>query len=390
MKSRKLLFTLALTLIVLLMFTISICAEIVQITADDIEEIYANEGNRRKDKVWNLFNGDKLSKGLYSDGNDWFGNVNDTVTIEFKYEILVTKILSYGIGNYTTSSVTGYDSQGNITLAGQSIFDNNTGEEEIPDPVTVFESEDGVAKPVKKIVIKVTGLKWESQGTHKYSELEVFHDHNHDFSINDGLIYPPTCATEGLVKMNCICGASSELPVEPTGNHSVIDKVVFRNGYTNPGYYGSVCQTCDTLDSPITHIGPLFTSLGYSSSTYGNYSIQLGVMINYEAIDLYNSLAEYPIDFGTVAASKQAYPEGNPLVLGENGIEAAASTVVCKSLTSKDKYMINYKIKGFGESHVDTQFFLSLYVFDGNNIYYIGEETTFDAVTKSYSDIANN
>ncbi|MBQ8145846.1 MAG: hypothetical protein IJ039_03610 [Clostridia bacterium] len=390
MKSRKLLLTLVLTLAALLMFTISICAEIVQITSDDIENIYANEENRRKDKVWNLFNGDKLSKGLYSDGNDWFGAVGDTVTIEFKYEIFVTKVLAYGIGNYTISDVTGYDSLGNVTFAGQSIFDNNEGEEEIPEPKTVFESEEGKSVAVKKIVIKVTSLKWGSQGTHKYSELEVFHDHNHDFSINDGLIYPPTCAEEGMVKMNCVCGESAELPVEPTGAHSMVEKVVFRNGFTNAGYYGSVCETCTTQDAPVTNIGPLFTSLGYSSSTYGNYSIQIGIMINHEAIELYNSLAQYPIEFGTVAASKAAYADGNPLVLSEIGIEGASSAIVCKSLTAKGHSLINYKIIGFGEGHVDTQFFLSLYVFDGNDIYYIGEETTFDAIAVSYNGIANS
>lgn len=391
MKSRKLMLTLVLTLVALLMFAISISAEVVQITQDDIENIYANETNIRKDFVWNLFDGNLETAGIYSDGKDWFGAQGDTVTIEFKYDILVSKMLAYGAGNWTISSIVGYDSQGNATLSAQTTFNGNVGQTEVPEPEKIFEVLPGEEKLVRTLVITVTELKWNgNQRTHKYSELEIFHDHNHDFSINDGLIYPPSCAIEGLVRMLCVCGEGTELPVPPSGNHTMTEKVVFRNGFTNPGYYGSICQTCDTQDSPITDIGPLFTSLGYSSSTYGGYSIQLGVLINYEAIELYNSLAEYPIDFGTVAASKLAYPEGNPLVLGENGIEGASSSVICKSLTDKSHYLVNYKIKGFGENHVDTQFFLSLYVFDGNEIYYIGEDTTFDAITKSYNDISNN
>ena len=394
MKSRKLLFTLVLTLVALLMFTVSICAEIVEITKEDAENVYANESNYRKDHVWNIIDGNKETVGIYSDGNDWFGVVGDTLTIEFKYEIYVTNILAYGAGNWTESIINCYDKDGNLTLSGQTILNGNTGQTETPEPYIVFDYLDSEAKEtkaVKKMVITITALKWNGNiKTHKYSELSIFHDHVHDYVINDGLIYPPTCAVEGRVRMKCVCGDVSELPVEPTGNHSFVDKVVFRNGFTNPGYYGAICETCDTQDYPETHIDPLFTSLGYSSSTYNGYSIQIGIMINYEAIELYNSLAPYPIDFGVVAASQKAYSDGNPLSQSEAGIVAAASTVICKSLTDNGSYLINYKIKGFGEENVDTQFFLSLYVFDGTSIYYIGEETTFDAITRSYTDITKN
>lgn len=393
MKSRKLMLTLVLTLVALLMFAISISAEVMQIKPEDIESIYANDTNTRKDAVNNLFDGNISSAGLYSNGDDWFGLVGDTLTIEFKYEIKITKILSYGVGNWTISSTVGYDSNGNATLSAQTNF-NNSENADSPPPVETFEAGEGEEKLVKKLVITITSLKWTNNSdggakTHKFSELEIFHDHNHDYTINDGLIYPPTCATQGLAKMKCVCDAVAEVPVDATGNHSMIEKVVFRNGFTNDGYYGSVCQTCETQDSPITNIGPLFTSLGYSSSSYGDYSIQIGVMINYDAIELYNSLAEYPIEFGTVVASKLAHTEGNPLVLGEEGVMSASKAVVCKDVTNTGYYLINYKIIGFGESHVDTEFFLSLYAFDGNEIYYIGEGTTFDAITVSYSSITN-
>ena len=245
MKSRKLMLTLVLTLVALLMLAISISAEIVKVTTNDIDSIYTNETNKRKEQVLNLFDGEIKSAGLYSDGKDWFGVLGDTLTIEFKYEILVTKILSYGVGNWTYSSLVGYDSVGNVTIDVKTLFNNS--DSEIPPAEKTFDPEDGIARPVKKLVITITELKWTNNSdggakTHKYSELEIFHDHNHDFSINDGLIDPPTCALEGKVNMKCVCGESAILPVDPTGEHTMVESVVFRNGFTSPGYYGSVCQ----------------------------------------------------------------------------------------------------------------------------------------------------
>ena len=144
------------------------------LNAEHISSAVANEDNTRKDKGMNLFDGDTVSAGLYSDGNDWFGVVGDTLTITFAEEMDVNSIIVYALGNWTTSHWTAFKADGEKVI-DTSINANSSGESEALVVYDGFNQETGIttSKKIKTIVIEITAIKWDSPRTHKISEVVV-------------------------------------------------------------------------------------------------------------------------------------------------------------------------------------------------------------------------
>ncbi len=142
---------------------------IILLPPDYIDSIYANTGNGRGDNGYALFDGEKTTTGIYSDGNvEWFGKQEDVLTIEFKNEVEIFSVYAYCVGNYTFSEFSFYDASGNIVKKANLLAENSGTSTQ----VKMFEV--ATAIKVKKIEIKITSLKWESPRTHKISELEIF------------------------------------------------------------------------------------------------------------------------------------------------------------------------------------------------------------------------
>ena len=141
--------------------------------SEKIDTIYRDGGSGRRDaQLYNLVDGDKVTSGIYSDGNDWFGDVGECAVIEFTEELEVFMINAYVTGNWTHSSITCYDANGNAVWGPFSALgeSNKTGED--GEKRTVYESTSSIK--VKKIVIQITDFKWNDPKTHKVSEIEIF------------------------------------------------------------------------------------------------------------------------------------------------------------------------------------------------------------------------
>lgn len=152
------------------------------VTQDDLFEVYANGGNIAAENGYVLFDGKKETTGIYAGGNvEWYGVVGDTLTIVFKEELEVYSVVAWGVGNWSKSSHTFFDNDGNITFFREDFVFNGTdvnrgcdGEGGGGDTHCVFESsEETPTVKVKTIEIKLIDNKWGSSTTNKFCEYEV-------------------------------------------------------------------------------------------------------------------------------------------------------------------------------------------------------------------------
>ena len=345
--------------------------------------------NERPDILETLFDGDPYDEGIYDTAHGWWGGIDDCITIEFKEPTLITNMVMHLVGNWTLALVEFLDVNGNVIYFND---DNHANSAWSSAPMTFFLAEDeSQYLEVSKIKITVKELKWNGyQRTYKISEIEIRGMHEHEYNTYDSLVTPPTCAVEGQSKYLCFCGDAALFPVEPTGNHIERPMVVYRNGFTNPGYKATVCINCDTRDSNITdEIGPLFSTLGYSVREDGKSGIQLGFSPIYENIELFNSLTEsgIPLQFGTISGSREVLKEGDPMQLDGLGVAAVCDGIIAKDYTSLGFDTISCKISGFSSDFNNTELFLSAYVYDGYHIYYLAADTTANITTVTYNGL---
>lgn len=381
MKLRKFLLICSIVVVMSVLFAISISAVDYTLVRDDIESIVtANTNGNTRNDVEHMFDGNLDCASGWYPNNGWAGPTGSSVTITFKKEYTINAVIFYGWSNWNSFYVNFYDALGNETGyydgAGYQVMDGSPTDFGISDI------------KAKSMVINITYSKgW---GNMSFTEFFIVTQHTHDYSHSSTVVKAPSCAKEGLAEHFCECGDSVYKEIEPHGQHVEREMVVFRNGFTNPGYKATVCINCDTKDTNITdEIGPLFTSLGYSVREDGQGGIQYGFCVNYENIELFNSLSQTKLQFGTVVGSRAVFSEGNPMQL--YGVDAIPTDdkIVAKDYTNSGYDIITCKISGFGSELNDTQLILAAYVCDGYNVYYLGEETTMDIVTKSYNDIRN-
>ena len=405
---RKFLIICAIMAALMCFFVIATSAAEINVTMDFIDRIEVTEDNERKDIVHKLFDGDIKSKGIDEDGisdpekqNAWMGGQDDFIEIFFKDSITITGMKAYQTGNWTWATFEFYDANHELVyVVYGGDFDHRTvansnpyGPEGVPHDIFIpGDAKEGdpmeTIENVKSVKIIVTSYKWSRHSTYTVSELEIKCYHEHEYNTFDSYIEKPTCALPGVGKYNCFCGDSCEYPEQPTGNHYLVDDIVFRNGFDNPGYLGRVCETCDTQDyhDPANEIPALFKVLGYSANEK-TLAITFGIAVNYDGIAVFNALSEIDLHFGITAASRAAYAEGNPIVFGAESLEAAASTVVLKDCTSSEYSIITYSINKIPENHKDTEIILCAYVFDGEDIFYVGNNSTLDVETVTYNSV---
>ena len=402
MKLKKLLLILAVMAVMMTTLTIFVSAadvEEILFGLNNFESIAANDDNERKDMVHKLVDGDVTCGGIYGEETDnidnqhaWMGGVDDYVMFTFKEPTVVTDMDIYVTGNWTWAIIEFFDETGKLILLVDN--DDIIANENPYGPV-------GVKKPVFKpadesqyltvsqIKITVASLKWGRHSTYLLSEVEIHGLHEHKYTTFEYVETPPTCALEGQALHSCNCGSTVLLPIEPHGQHIEGTRVVYRNGFTQDGYKATVCVNCNTMDSNITDtIGPLFTTLGYSVREDGLSSgIQLGFSPNYDNIARYNELSGMTLKFGTVMSSRAVLTEGNPLQINGLDVSTVQDGIIAKDYTTLGYDTIVCRIGGFGESLNATELIISAYVYDGYNIFYLGDETTTDVTTVSYNGL---
>lgn len=163
------------------------------------------------------------------------------------------------------------------------------------------------------------------------------------------------------------------------GSHALTgtETVSVKDFYSNISV-GDFCTRPDCgLGITNKTIAPIFECLGTSVSEYkdlnGNYSISVFYKVNDAA---YNEYLQYgTLSFGLVASSSAA--SGNqPLTVTEGKV-----TPVIKEKThvvAQNKFAHDYvvlRVSGITPAHSGTSLVLSMYVYDGNNIYYLNEKS---------------
>lgn len=408
MKLRRFLLIFSLVALFALVFTTAVSAKEEEMELNpSFFEAVSNDDCPKKDFVPNLFDGDIRSDGLYGTQGveSWYGSVDDYVLITFREEIELTSMKIYVTGNWTWANVEFFNSRGDVihSVTGDS-YDNrivagtessgpNGVEKIVFQPGDMRGDEELKSLFVKQIKLTVASLKWDGhQRTYTLSEIKLKGMHEHLCEIDGEIITYPTCAKEGLREALCWCGKVDTKPIPASGKHSLTEQIVFRNGFTEPGFKTIICRSCDTEDvldyEGKIDIGPLFSTLGYSVREDGKSGVQLGIMPNLENIEFYNSIADTPLQFGTISGSRNVLAEGNPLIIDENSnVKAISDKLVLKDCTSLGYSIISSKISGFGSDYHNTELILSAYVYDGYDIYYLGSETSSDVSTVSYNGL---
>ena len=187
----------------------------------DIFDVGVSENNPAEDNRWYIFDGKTETVGLWNPGNEWFGNVGDTLTVTLSQEVLLTDLVIYAAGNWTIASVTVRDSFGNVTLENGEVISNDCAFGGTGERLTVFE---GKASKAYTIEVKILSNKDNYMGF-KLTEMVItaaFLDtrlpHNHDYRVSLGETFAPTCATDGIERRACYCGQESEI-VLPRKDH---------------------------------------------------------------------------------------------------------------------------------------------------------------------------
>ena len=393
MKFRK--FLLILAIVAVMASTFAICAsaaavEEIQFDPSHFQSLEANEDNGRKDVLETLFDGNPYDGGIYDTKNGWWGALGDYILITFHEPTVITHMTMYTIGNWTQGLVEFLDEEGKVVFFNDEKFANSPWESEAMVYYSPAEESQRVA--VKQIKISVTALKWpdksEHQRTFKVCEIIINGMHEHKYVNYQHVVTPPTCALEGQALYTCNCGDEALFPIDPHGQHIEGVRVVYRNGFTEAGYKATVCINCDTMDSNITDtVGPLFSSLGYSIREDGKNGIQYGFSPNYDNIALFNELSGTTLQFGTVMGSREMLTEGNPLQVQGMSVGLVQVGLIAKDYTNLDCNIITCEITGFADAFRATELIITAYVYDGYNIFYLGNETTSDVSTVSYNGL---
>ena len=183
------------------------------VTKADVYDIQVNQDNLASDNKWYVFDGKTQTVGLWNPGNEWFGNVGDTLTVILSREMVLTDLVLYAAGNWTIASVTVRDTAGKVTLENKEVIANDCAFGGDGEQLTVFEGKNVKAYTVE---IKILNNKDNYMGF-KVTELQITAakidtrmPHTHDYREFTGEVEPATCTKEGVVEYACFCSAKKQ------------------------------------------------------------------------------------------------------------------------------------------------------------------------------------
>ena len=387
MKLRKILLVLVVmaAMVMLMAFTVSATSNF-NITLDHIEKF---EKTTDGVNCWHndtkglpgesaMFDGNIECAGSWYIGNGFALPAGHSATITFIEEFEINSIIFYGWSNWSDFKITFHDAAGNEThLKEIKGWQSTAGD-----------AHDLDISGIKAKSMTITTVSSKGLRNHVYTEFIINVSHEHSFDTFVELKMPPTCVLPGAAKYSCYCGEESDVIIDPTNDHTIVEDIAFRNGFGQPGFKGTICETCNTQDSydEANVIPALFTILGYSANEVTG-AVQFGFAVNYDSIAVYNSLSEIPLEFGIVASTRAVLAEGNPLLLGEAGLETANDKILVKNCTDSEYEIITYTVSNIPASHKDTGIILSAYIFDGLDVFYVGVDSSKDAQVVTYNGI---
>ncbi|MBQ7761557.1 MAG: leucine-rich repeat domain-containing protein [Clostridia bacterium] len=215
-----------------------------------------------------------------------------------------------------------------------------------------------------------------------YNKCQAFYNNLHKSTENDN-----DCTTPLLCET---CNFVLEAANEAHDNGIIIE---YANGYLDNGYKREGCTRCSVFVEEETE--PLFECQGYSTQGYSNGGIQIGFVINYEAIEAYNSSKNTEIKYGifAVAQGNAQDEEGNDkAIINADGTSITGVASVDFSKHTYDIFAI--RVIGFEtEAHMNAQLALGAYVIDGDKVSYLQAGTPTEGKTycyTSYNEQVNN
>ena len=185
------------------------------ITKNDVFSIETTDYNPAVDNKWKILDGNKGTAGIYSTGDDWFGNKGDTLTITLDQERILTSLDMYVAGNWTFAEVTVRNAKGQVTASKKNIKADGAAygaKEGVK--VNIYSGSKGTK--AYTIEIKITEIK-ENYLTFKVSELEIMaakvdtrlpHDHVYREYVKETV--KATCLVKGKASYACFCGKETE------------------------------------------------------------------------------------------------------------------------------------------------------------------------------------
>ncbi len=342
------------------------------IGADLVANITAPEGNPALDNLWNVFDGNKVSGGLYGAGNDWFGYETDTLTITLKQEVTLTRFDMYILGNYTFARVTIKNAKGDVVRSDRVKADNTDTK-----LVNVFA---GQKLQAYTIEITIEELKWNNNPyTFKIAEIEMtgtYQDarlpHTHYYNTYVRTTTDPTCQSTGISEYECYCGARKEVSI-PKIDHNYSQLVSTQvASCVEGGVENYKCATCTaTQQQPLAAKGHTFAKLV-------QYISQPTSAKNGEAIfkcvdcDVTNTLGIEPLPLGKVEYLRVSRIANNTVIIrfnvyGEVGnFEIRYSTSEITEDNFESATLMDAAVKG------DKEYYASLSLSPRlNNYYYV-------------------
>ncbi len=142
------------------------------------------------------------------------------------------------------------------------------------------------------------------------------------------------------------------------------------------------CERCGDIET--TRYGKLLVNKGYSTEEDGN-GFDFDIIINKEAIALYEEIENTTFAYGIVAGK---ITEGDGGVIVDKNGEKLTDSVFTSILTDTEYNLFNVKVTGVNtDEYKEKDIYLSAFVIDGEDVFYLGNEVTETAVAISYNKI---
>lgn len=220
----------------------------------------------------------------------------------------------------------------------------------------------------------------------------------------------PTCTLTGgviWVGLNCDCDyvVDTELLVNVYENKSPIDEstqyarqefypinpipalghtkgefiaITYSNGYTHTGIASYDCTVCDNNGDYEEIVNAIFASYGYSVCEFDKGIVQ-SFFIDSQAYAAYKSFNK-DFTFGLVASGNTSGEAIKPLEINDGRVVATNNALVIPQDTYPLDYL-EFKVKNISDNTADKLIIFCAYVYDGNSINYIDNNTYSDTVT---------
>lgn len=141
-----------------------------------------------------------------------------------------------------------------------------------------------------------------------------------------------------IVCTECGFAAAKE---NPQHNESV--SIVYENGYDNAGVILTTCTNVGCAYKETAEAKALFECLGYSAFEKGDAAISVGYIVNIDAIETYESIANSTLTYGVFAVSKSKL--GDNYVFDNDG--TAAQGVLNFEIKNSEFVAFDIKVEGF-------------------------------------------